>query len=127
MNCAEIGVLEESDQISLCGLLQRQNGGGLEPELLFELMCQLPHQPLEGKLSDEQISTLLILANFADSDGPWAEPMRFLHATGCRRWRCLPSDLLGNQLLPGHFLPSGFPRSLLSSRHESYLFLINTP
>uniref|UniRef100_M8B5A7 Uncharacterized protein n=1 Tax=Aegilops tauschii TaxID=37682 RepID=M8B5A7_AEGTA len=56
---AEVGVLEEADEVGLGGLLQRGDGGGLEAEIGLEVLRDLPHQPLEGQLADEQLGALL--------------------------------------------------------------------
>jgi len=53
---AEVGVLEERDEVSLSGLLKGEHGRALEPELLLELVGDLADESLEGQLSDEQVS-----------------------------------------------------------------------
>ena len=52
---AEVGVFEERNQVGLSCLLESQHCLALEPDFLFELSGALPHQSLEGKLSDEQV------------------------------------------------------------------------
>jgi len=56
MDGAEVGVLEQGHEIGLGRFLEGQNRLTLEPDFLFELGGDLPHQSLEGELSDEQIS-----------------------------------------------------------------------
>jgi len=51
--------LEESDEVGLSGLLQGQDGGSLEAEIVLEILGDLAHQSLEGQLADEQISGLI--------------------------------------------------------------------
>ena len=53
---SQVGVLEESDEVRLGGLLEGQDGGRLEPEVSLEVLSDLTDKPLEGKLSDEQVS-----------------------------------------------------------------------
>ena len=53
---AEVGVLEERDEVSLGGLLEGEDGRALEPELLLELVGDLADESLEGELSDEEVS-----------------------------------------------------------------------
>jgi len=47
--------LEQSDEVGLCGLLQRQHGAGLEAEVRLEVLSNLTDQPLERQLADEQL------------------------------------------------------------------------
>lgn len=53
MNGAEVRVFEETDQVSLGGLLERGDGGALEPEVGLEVLRDLSDQALERKLPDE--------------------------------------------------------------------------
>ena len=39
---AQVGVLEESNKVGLGGLLEGQDGGGLEPEVGLEVLGDLP-------------------------------------------------------------------------------------
>jgi hypothetical protein len=52
---AEIGVLEQRNQVGLGCLLEGEHGLTLEPHLLLELSGDLTHQTLEGQLADEQV------------------------------------------------------------------------
>jgi len=45
---AEVGVLEEADEVGLGGLLKGHDGGALEPEVGLEVLCDFPYQALEG-------------------------------------------------------------------------------
>merc|ERR1719266_1232091 len=65
---AQIGVLEQTDQVGLTGLLQSPNGGTLEPEICLEILGNLPHQPLEGQLPDEKLGGLLVTPDLPESD-----------------------------------------------------------
>jgi hypothetical protein len=118
MDGAEVGVLEETHQVRLGGLLQRGDGGGLEPEVGLEVLRDLPHQPLEGQLPDEQLRALLVLADLAERDGAGAKPVRLLHAAGGRGRL---SRRLGGQLLPRRLAAGRLPRRLLRARHRREL------
>merc|ERR1711953_457451 len=50
---AQVGVLKQTDQVGLTGLLQSSNGGGLESEISFEVLSDFSHETLEGQLPDE--------------------------------------------------------------------------
>ena len=57
---AQVGVLEEADQVGLAGLLEGHDGGALEPEVGLEVLGDLSHQALEGQLADEELGGLLV-------------------------------------------------------------------
>uniref|UniRef100_M8AXL3 Uncharacterized protein n=1 Tax=Aegilops tauschii TaxID=37682 RepID=M8AXL3_AEGTA len=57
---AEVGVLEEADEVGLGGLLERGHGGGLEAEVGLEVLGDLADEALEGELADEQLRALLM-------------------------------------------------------------------
>jgi len=71
VNGAQIGVLEESDQISLTGLLESTNGSRLEPQVSFEVLSNFSHKTLEGQLPDEELSGLLVSPDLTESDSSW--------------------------------------------------------
>jgi hypothetical protein len=96
VDCAQVGVLEQTDEVCLSGLLEGKHGRALESEISLELLGNLSHQALEGQLADEQLSGLLVSANFSQSHGTWAVSVRLLHsASGRRRLaRSLGGELL---------------------------------
>jgi hypothetical protein len=96
VNRAQVGVLEQANQVRLSGLLQRQDGSGLESQVRLELLRQLAHQALEWQLADEQLSGLLVTANLSQGNSAWAVAMGLLHAAGS--WGGLTRGL-GGQLL----------------------------
>ncbi len=65
----QVGVLEQAHQVGLGCLLQGQDGRGLEAQVGLEVLGDLPDQPLEGQLADEQLSGLLVLADLTQGDG----------------------------------------------------------
>ena len=79
---AQVGVLEEADQVSLRGLLQGGDGGGLEAEVRLEVLGDLADEALEGELADEQLGGLLVAADLAESDRSGAVAVGLLHAAG---------------------------------------------
>lgn len=115
MDCAQVGVLEETDHVGLCSLLESENCLALESDLLLELGCDLADQTLEWQLSDEELSAFLVLSDLAECDCSWFEAMRLLDSG--RQGSSLPSDLLGNKLLPWYFLRCSLPRSLFCPCH----------
>ena len=78
---AEVGVLEEADHVSLGGFLESENGGGLESEVVLEVVGDLSHESLERKLSDEELCGLLESSDLSESDGSGSESVGSLDST----------------------------------------------
>jgi hypothetical protein len=71
MDGTQVGVLEQSHQVRLCCLLQRQHGAGLEAEVSLEVLCNFAHEALERQLADKQLSRLLVLADLTKRLAQW--------------------------------------------------------
>jgi len=71
VNGAQIGVLEQTHQISLAGLLESSNGSRLEPQIGFEVLSNFSHKTLERQLPDEELSGLLVSSDLTESDSSW--------------------------------------------------------
>lgn len=69
MDGAKVGVLEERDEVSLNGLLESTDGGGLEAQVGLEVLCDFTDQTLEGELADEELSRFLVTTDLTESDG----------------------------------------------------------
>ena len=104
MDGAEVGVLEERDEVGLSSFLKGEHGGALEPELLLELVGDLADESLEGELSDEEVSGLLVLPDLSEGNCSGFESVGLLDTGG--HGRRLSGDLLGNKLLSWHLLGS---------------------
>ena len=111
---AQVGVLEQTDEVSLASLLQSHDGRGLEPQVSLEVLGDFSHQSLEGQFPDEELSALLVTPDLSQSDGSWPVTVRFLH-TSCSRGRF--PGCLGGQLLPGSLSSGGFTGGLLGTSH----------
>jgi len=77
---AQVGVLEQTDQVSLAGLLKSTNGSGLEPQVSLEVLSDLPDQALEGQLADEELGGLLVPPDLPESHGTGPVPVGLLHS-----------------------------------------------
>jgi len=114
---AQVGVFEQSDQISLGGFLEGQDGLGLESNVLLVFHGNVSDESLERKLSDEEVSGLLELSNFSEGDSTGSVSVGLLDTT---------SDLsglsggLGSELLTRVLDTGGFSGSLLSTSHERF-------
>ena len=111
---AQVGVLEETHQVSLAGLLQSHDGGALEAQVGLEVLGDLADQTLEGQLADQQLGALLVTTDLTESDGSRPVPVGFLNPPGGRGG--LASGL-GGQLLAGSLSSGRLASGLLRTGH----------
>jgi len=116
---AQVGVLEQPDQVSLAGFLKSSNSGRLEPEIGFEILSDFPHQTLEGQLPDEKLSGLLVSSDLSESHSSGPVSVRLLHSSGGGGG--FPGSL-GGELLPGGLASSRLTSGLLGTGHSSTWF-----
>jgi hypothetical protein len=64
VNSAQVGVFEQSDQVSLAGLLESQDSRALESEISLEVLSNFTDQTLEWQFPDEQFCALLVTSDF---------------------------------------------------------------
>ena len=111
---AQVGVLEQTDEVRFRGLLKSHDGGRLESQIRLEVLRDLTDKTLEGQLSDEQFRRFLVPADLTKSDGTGLVSVRFLHSS-CG-WRTLASGL-GSQLLSRGLATGRFACGLLGTSH----------
>ena len=111
---AQVGVLEETDQVSLAGLLKGHDGRALEAEIGLEILSDFTDKTLEWQLTDEELGALLVTTDLTESHCTGPVTMGLLHATG--GWGALTSGL-GSQLLPWSLSSGRFTCCLLSTGH----------
>ena len=114
MDGAKVGIFEETDEVSLRGLLEGHDGRALEAEVSFEVLSDLTDKTLEGELADEKLGRLLVSSDLTESDGTGPVTMGLLDATGGRGGF---TGSLGSQLLPRRLSSSGFTGGLLGTSH----------
>jgi len=121
---AEVGVLEETNEVSLGCFLKSEDGGGLESKIVLELRSNLSDESLEGELPDEEVSALLETSDLTESDGAGSESVDFLDTTSSGG--LLQGLLLGNSL-SGSLAAGVLASCLLCSCHfDSLVFrLVN--
>jgi hypothetical protein len=78
----EVGVLEETNEVSLSSLLESEDGRGGETEVVLEGGGDLTDKALEGELANEEISGLLVSTDLTDGDGTGAVTVSLLDTTG---------------------------------------------
>ena len=116
---AQVGVLEQTDQVSLAGLLKSHDSRALEAQIGLEVLGNFPDQTLERQLADQQLSGLLVATDLPQSHCAGPVTMRFLHSSG--RW-CAFASSLGGELLSRSLSSGGFTGGLLSSCHCKVCF-----
>ena len=82
MDSAQVGVLEEADHVGFGGLLEGENGGALEAEVVLEVAGEVTDESLEGQLPDEELGALLEPSDLTEGDRAGAEAVGALDATG---------------------------------------------
>ena len=97
VDSAQVGVLEETDEVSLAGLLKCHNSGALEAEIGLEVLGDFTHETLERQLADQQLCTLLVTTDLTESHSAGPVAMGLLHSAG---GRCALARRLGGELLP---------------------------
>ena len=68
MDRAQVGVLEEANEVRLGGLLEGEDGGALEAKVGLEVLGNLANQALERELADQELSGLLVAADLAEPE-----------------------------------------------------------
>ena len=114
---AQVGVLEQTNQVSFGSLLESHDGRALEAQVSLEVLGDFTHQTLEGEFSDEELGALLVTTDLTESDGSGPVSVRLLHPTG--GWGALASSL-GGQLFSGGFASGRFTSGLLGTSHSEF-------
>jgi len=114
VDCAQVGVLKQTHQISLARLLQGHNSRALEAQICLEILSDFSHQTLEGQFANQQFSGFLVTANLSQSHGTGPVTVRLLNSTGSG---CALTGRFSGQLLPWSFSSGGLTSGLLCSCH----------
>jgi histone H3 len=109
----QVGVLEESNQVGLCSLLQSQDSSRLETEIGLEILGDLANETLEGSLADQEIGRLLVLADLSKSHGSGTVTVGLLDSSGGGGGL---TGSLGGKLLAGGLSSGRLAGSLKSER-----------
>ena len=81
---AQVGVLKQTNKVSLASFLKSHHSGALETEIGLEILSDFSHKTLEGQLADEQLSGFLVTTDLTKSDCTRPVTMRFLDSAGGR-------------------------------------------
>jgi hypothetical protein len=120
MNSAQVGILEQTDEVRLGRLLKSQHRRPLKPQIALEILGDLPHQPLEGEFANEKVRGFLVPTDFAEGDGSGAVAVGFFDAS---RGRGGFAGGLGGELFAGGFASGGFTGGLFGTGHGWMLLL----
>ena len=82
VDCAEVGVFEKTNHVSLSGFLESEDGRRLESEVILEVVGDFSDESLERKLSNEELGGFLVLSDHSEGDGSWSESVGLLDSTG---------------------------------------------
>jgi len=115
MDGTKVGVFEKSDEVSFSSFLKSEDGLGLETDIIFHFHGDISDKSLEGELSDEQVSSLLIFSDLSKSNGARSELVGFLHSTAGDGSGL--SCGLGGELFSRSLDTCGFSGGLFSSGH----------
>lgn len=111
---AQVGIFEETDEVSFASFLESHHGGTLETQVGLEVLGDLPDETLEGQFADQKFGALLITTDLSESDGSGPVTMGFLDAAGRR---CAFSRGLSGELFSGGFSSRRFTSGLFCSCH----------
>ena len=81
MDGTQVGIFKEADQVCLRCLLQGHYSRGLEPQVSLEVLGNFPHEPLEGQLTDEELSALLVPTDLSQCNGTRPVPVGLLNTS----------------------------------------------
>ena len=111
---AQVGVLEQTDKVSLGCFLESQHSRSLEAKVGLEVLGDFTDQALERQLADQELGALLVAADFTERDSSRTVTVGLLDtASG---WCALASSL-GGQLLARGLASGRFTSGLLSASH----------
>ena len=117
MDGAQVGVLKQTNEVSLASLLEGHDSRGLEPEVSLEVLGNLSDQTLEGELADEELSGLLVPPDLPEGDSSRPVPVGLLDSTsGGSRF---PGSL-GGQLFTRGLASGRFTSGLLGTSHSVF-------
>lgn len=79
---AQVGVLEQADQVALACFLQGHDRSALESQVSLEVLGNLTDQSLERQLSDQELSRLLVSSDLSQGHSSWSVSVRLLDSSG---------------------------------------------
>jgi hypothetical protein len=96
MDSTEVSIFQEIE-VTFSSLLEGENSGALESDVLLELRTDLADESLEGELSDEEVVALLETSNLTESNSARSKSAGLIDSTRSNEpsiFRQLLSDVL---------------------------------
>lgn len=93
MNCAQIRVLEQADDVRFGGLLEGLQRLRLESKLVVHVDRDASHQSLEGSPRQKAVNGLLVALDLPQSDSSGLEALLSLLLDATRGWSTLLDGL----------------------------------
>ena len=121
VDSAQVGVLEQTDQVSFRSFLESHDSRRLESEIGFEVLGDFSDQSLEWQFSDQEFGGFLIPSDFSEGNGTGSKSVGLLDTAG--GWGGF-SGSFGGQLFSGSFSTGGFSSSLFGSSHFWFLVFL---
>ena len=115
VDSAQVGVFEETNEVSLGGLLKCHHSRGLEAQIGLEVLSDLTDQALERQLADEKLGALLVATDLTQGDGAGPVSVGLLDTSG-GGGRFAGS--LGGELLARGLASGGLTSGLLGTSHD---------
>ena len=81
VDSAQVGVLEQADQVALTSFLQGHDRSALESQVSLEVLGDLTDKSLERQLSDEKLSRFLVSSDLSQCNSSRPVSVRLLHTT----------------------------------------------
>ena len=78
VNSAQVGIFEQSNQVSFRCFLESHYSRGLESEIGLEILGNFTDQSLEGQFSEQKLSRLLVTSDLTKSNSSWSESVCLL-------------------------------------------------
>jgi hypothetical protein len=109
MDGTQVGILKETNEVCLSGLLKGENSSRLKTKISLEVLSNLTDKTLEGCLADEKVGRLLVLTDLTESYSSGTVTVGLLDSSccGCRLACSLGSELCGEEIILVSLLASG--------------------
>jgi hypothetical protein len=109
MDRTQVCILKESNEVSLSSLLKSKYSRSLETKISLEILSDLTYETLEGQLTDEEVSGLLVTTDLTKSYSSGTVTVGLLDSSccGCRLACSLGSELCGEEIILVSLLASG--------------------
>ena len=83
MNSTQVGIFEETNKVRLSSFLKSENSRSLETKIAFgEILSDFTHKTLERQLADEEVSRLLVTADFTECHSSRTVTVGLLNSSG---------------------------------------------